>query len=1487
MKKLLKLSTGAIVLIMVLSLFSSPILTKANTVLAQEVSPTLSTQPAGDESPTSTPTEEPQPTPTEEPTLTPAPEPTAEPTPLPTEDLSFEPASTPEEITPVVPGFHWSIRINGKSQGPSSKAIETLNSLKSQGIIGEFANNKLNLSGSRDIGQMKNTIFEGLPEGFDFLGGPVSLLITYQAEAGKEVTIRLEARTTTGYNWVLVPSTEFAFIQSGQSEYHARSSGLGVPSVQILRFTPNFSGTGTLHLAYQRAFEPNQPVDTEVQLTLDDQPSDLDLSDPVPLLVGEEPSLVASEGSDTTTDTNIVSAESLPATFDWRSYGVVPPVRNQGGCGSCWAFGTVGVMESAIKIGGGVLVDLSEQFLISCNNDGWSCNGGLTATKYHYNTLGKNQSAIGAVLESDKPYTATNGTCSIIANHPYKLSGWTFITGYEWKMPTVDQIKSAIYTYGPVTARVCAGSGWYNYSGGVYSTEDSASACSGSVNHQIILVGWNDANQTWILRNSWGSSWGDNGYMHIRWDTSRVGEGTSWVKYGDATVVPAAPAQVSPTSGTLTNDQTMTLTWSSVSFASNYDVQVDNNSDFTSPESLGISLTKTSFTTANLADAKYYWRVRAKNVAGTAGPWSTSRDFIIDFAPPDPPVLSSPTNGAEVIGTPTFAWLASVSAVAYQLQYETTNDGNPDTYIFRSLEITTLNYKPASAPEVMLPVYWSVRAKDNNGSWGAWSQPFTVTVVPPAPGVPTLSSPNSTAVLSNNAPVLSWASASYAATYEIQIDTTYTFPAPLVQEVVGITGLSHVIDSLPDGKYYWHVRAVNANNTAGSWSAYRYFTIDTTPPAVPLLSKPLNDSKSIGTPTFTWLASTTATRYQMQYETTIDGDPDTYLFRSPEITTLYYKPAATPELMVPLYWSVRARDTLGNWSAWSAPFKLTVVPPTPAAPVLLAPTSGLVTFNTTPELSWKAVTYADTYEIQIDTTYTFPAPLIQEYVGITGLSHVIDSLPDGKYYWHVRACNVNNTSGAWSAYRYFTIDTIAPAAPVLSKPLNGSQSIGTPTFTWLASATAKYYQVQYEVVDDSNPDTYDYRSSELTVLTHKPAVTLPLMTPLTWQVRAKDPAGNWSQWSAPWSVTVVPPVPAAPVLLAPASGLTTNNTTPALTWKAVTYADTYEIQIDTTYTFLAPLVQEFVGITGLSHVLDSLPDGKYYWHVRARNINPAAKPGPWSSYRYFTIDTTGPLAPVLSQPANNAPGIRTTPTFSWLASSTANAYQFQYAAETGFSDPVTYTSGVLTVSSHKPSLNMEIGTWFWSVRARDSVGNWGSWSAPRTLTILPPAVTNGGFEAGSESWTHYSSNGYAAVTSSLAVPPHSGTNAIWLGGNNNETTSLTQTGINMSGARYLQFWYVIGSTDNCGYDYARVKVNGVTVKTFSLCKSYNSSAWIRQVIDLQSYTGSTVSLEFTVTTNATNNSNFFVDDVSITNSSSTPTTATIYTTGSNISAVKQ
>ena len=132
-------------------------------------------------------------------------------------------------------------------------------------------------------------------------------------------------------------------------------------------------------------------------------------------------------------------------------------LRDQGNCGSCWAFGTVGAMESALAKAGYGIQNLSEQFLNDCNTVNWSCaNGGDTAHMYHFNTLGRNQTQVGAVLESADPYKAMDSTCGTYS-HPYQLSGWDFVTtGGVWNMPTVDQIKTAIYTYGPITSTVCA-----------------------------------------------------------------------------------------------------------------------------------------------------------------------------------------------------------------------------------------------------------------------------------------------------------------------------------------------------------------------------------------------------------------------------------------------------------------------------------------------------------------------------------------------------------------------------------------------------------------------------------------------------------------------------------------------------------------------------------------------------------------------------------------------------------------------------------------------------------------------------------------------------------------------------------------------------------------------------------------------------------------------------------------------------------------------
>jgi len=222
----------------------------------------------------------------------------------------------------------------------------------------------------------------------------------------------------------------------------------------------------------------------------------------------------------------------LPAAYDWRTLGKVPPIRNQGSCGSCWAFATVGALESAIMIGDGVgSIDLSEQYLVSCNQDGWGCNGGGTAHDYHWWKKMGSESLAGAVPEAELPYQNSDVPCSGSYTHPYQIQGW----GYAGNPGTPDTqaIKQAIYKYGPVKVSMCIGNAFQAYSGGVFN-KDESSVCGGGTNHAVVLVGWDDSqgpNGVWILRNSWGVGWGEAGYMRIDRSVSGVGRYASYVIY--------------------------------------------------------------------------------------------------------------------------------------------------------------------------------------------------------------------------------------------------------------------------------------------------------------------------------------------------------------------------------------------------------------------------------------------------------------------------------------------------------------------------------------------------------------------------------------------------------------------------------------------------------------------------------------------------------------------------------------------------------------------------------------------------------------------------------------------------------------------------------------------------------------------------------------------------------------------------------------------
>ncbi|MBP7866112.1 MAG: hypothetical protein KA419_09200 [Acidobacteria bacterium] len=222
---------------------------------------------------------------------------------------------------------------------------------------------------------------------------------------------------------------------------------------------------------------------------------------------------------------------SLPAQFDWRNvngHAYIGPVRNQGGCGSCYAFGANAAAEGVYNFATGRFdancADFSESYIIWClgrlseyRSHFYGCSG----ADYTYSEL---QALVdyGVCDESLFPYQQNDpGSCTHWSDPVTRFSGW-----YRVPCGDVDAIKTAILTYGVVDAAVYAGSAFQAYSGGIY--EDTNTACSSNpcydtpTNHAIALVGWNDAEGVFYLRNSWGAGWGEGGYMRIKYTSAIV-----------------------------------------------------------------------------------------------------------------------------------------------------------------------------------------------------------------------------------------------------------------------------------------------------------------------------------------------------------------------------------------------------------------------------------------------------------------------------------------------------------------------------------------------------------------------------------------------------------------------------------------------------------------------------------------------------------------------------------------------------------------------------------------------------------------------------------------------------------------------------------------------------------------------------------------------------------------------------------------------------
>ncbi|XP_006661549.1 ervatamin-C-like [Oryza brachyantha] len=193
----------------------------------------------------------------------------------------------------------------------------------------------------------------------------------------------------------------------------------------------------------------------------------------------------------------------VPSSWDWREYGVVAPVKDQGSCGSCWAFGAVGAVESKNAIWTGNLLSLSEQQVLDCSGGG-DCNWGYpyTALQYAMNT--------GITIDANYPYKTQQQPCTFDPNNPpiVKISGISFVNSGD-----EDELKQAVYNYGPVVVIIEASNDFHSYSTGVFQ-----GYCGTSTNHVVLVVGYGkipDGPRYWIVKNSWGEGWGEKGYIRM------------------------------------------------------------------------------------------------------------------------------------------------------------------------------------------------------------------------------------------------------------------------------------------------------------------------------------------------------------------------------------------------------------------------------------------------------------------------------------------------------------------------------------------------------------------------------------------------------------------------------------------------------------------------------------------------------------------------------------------------------------------------------------------------------------------------------------------------------------------------------------------------------------------------------------------------------------------------------------------------------------
>ena len=612
-----------------------------------------------------------------------------------------------------------------------------------------------------------------------------------------------------------------------------------------------------------------------------------------------------------------------------------------------------------------------------------------------------------------------------------------------------------------------------------------------------------------------------------------------------------------------------------------------------------------------------------------------------------PVPLYSPADGAIIRGQPTLKWKKpGYSNGKYWVQISTFSDFSRLALnrVVNSLSLTTSNLKTGE-------YFWRVRSADTNGSWDNWEEANiqSISLRPLIPPKVTLNNPKSIST-NDTTPIFEWQPVESAVGYEIQIDRTSAFHTPLINENLTEVFYSISLDNaLSESKYYWRVRAKNQSDEYGAWSSYAIFSVDLTGPNPPKLSAPRQNAVMRGDPTFKWAKAANGGLY---YHLQVSTDTTFETLVIDEETAESRNKLSSNFNQNTYYWRVRSQDSAGNWGGWSDYQTLTILKNIPLKPKSLIPAPKSYLYNTSPvEFTWQPSNGAEKYELVVDDQSNFMSPVYSnegirsEWIPETHFS-MDSTLPVGKYFWHIRGLNSNDEPGPWSSTYYFKI--IEPTIPKLRLPKNDSRtSDTTPLFKTFSITGAKNYQ--FEVCPITGGICLNSDWQQKTTYSVPSQDALPYGS-YTWRVKAKDIAGQETNWSASWLFDLT-------AMNLPAKSTLTSDSTPYFKWGAVPGAIDYQVKVCTDELLSENCYTNpdqkltYRSRTYLMPSSDTLTAGVYYWRLQYK----LASDGAWQqnmpiwSFTVFNSTFPAPRQDELNGVKNKTLTNMPSPLLAWAA----------------------------------------------------------------------------------------------------------------------------------------------------------------------------------------------------------------------------------------------